>query len=720
MRKLILSAFLICLCCAWLPAFSLAETKRVKLSGKKNSGKEKQSEKVVNILADKLEKIDSENKIIGTGNVKIKHLNMRISADKIELNTETGLGAAVGNVVLLDEVNGHKIHSPFMIFNFNSQKVTLYNSEGMVAKDYYVHGKKMERVSENHYVITKGDVTTCTGIHPAWKFKCSKVDAYTGDYAILHNPTFLIKDTPFFYLPYGYLPLDMKRTSGFLIPQVGNSQADGTFFSDSFFWAINDQWDATFGVDYFSERGVRPSVEVRYFTSPTTKGEFYGNILRDSKTDETYWKILYDHRQKLPYQVELTTNIDWQGGADYGKILSDSVGTRTRRETDSYVALTKNWDYRTLFFETRYHRSLETGNGNESGKLPQISFRNQLQKIPQTPFYAELDTSYSNFSHKNSSDDKIDLTQRFDVHPQISLPINKWPWLTVTPKIGVRETIYDRGKRTNKKDYDDFLYRTVYNFNTTVDGPSFSKVYYPKSGEGTAFKHLIEPRIIHRYIPDIGKVRKKIVVSDGIDTINKVNSIKYSLTNRLFEKILKGDAFGTKERIRFEISQSYDFFEAERGSGARPFSDIRFDFDSKPFDKLMFNLDSTYSVYDNWMNSLNVEAVVKPLDHLGFYLERRYRRSISTDILGTVRWKFARSWEFDFSTRYDEKRERFREKDASLFYDAQCWGIGVDVIRRTNYYRGSKFEDTRFLFQVSLKGLGTYGTRNEKGLHKRF
>lgn len=720
MKKLIIFAFLICSCLAWFSTPVSAKTKRLELAGDKNSDTENKSDKVVNILADNLEQIASENKIIGTGNVKIKHMTMRIAADKIELNTKTGLGTARGNVVLMDETRGHKVHSPFVVFNFNSQLATLYDSEGTMAKDYFFHGKKVERKSEDHYVINEGDITPCTGPFPAWKFKCSKVDARMGDYAILHNPTFLIRDTPLFSLPYGYVPLNFKkRSSGFLLPLIGSSNEDGTFFSDAFFWAINEQWDATFGLDYLSKRGVRPSAEVRYYTSETTKGSIYGDILRDRETDVTYWKILLDHKQRLPYGVEMTTNFDWQEGSDYGKIHSNSVGERTRRETDSYLALTKNWNSRTLFFESRYHRSLENSNGRESGILPQISFRNQLQRIRNTPLYFELDTSYSNFSHKAGNEVGIRLTQRFDVHPQLSLPINNWPWLTVTPRIGVRETIYDNGIKNASNDYDEFLFRTVYNFNTTVDGPSFAKLFYGKGGK-TAYKHLIEPRVTYNYVPDVGKIRRKVVVSDSIDTIDESNIVTYSLTNRLFEKMLGGQSLNTQERIRFDVSQSYDFNKADKRLDARPFSQIRFDFDSRLSEKLMLNVDATYSIYEDWITTLNVETVVKPWDNLGFYLERRYVRRASTDILGTVRWKFARNWELDYSARFDEEKERFRENDVSLFYQAQCWGFGMDVIRRTNYYKGATLEDTRVLFHISLKGLGTYSTGKGDGIHKRF
>jgi LPS-assembly protein len=723
MKKLFFIASLICVWTLGLCPWSWAEVKKVAVDGEKSEKTEKKEDrKLVNIMADQLEHSKEKNKIIGTGNVKIKYQELRLAADRVELNTETGLGSAIGKVVIIDETNGHKIHSDYVRFNIHSKQATLYNSLGKVAKEFYFHGKKVERKSDTHYVISKGDITSCIGNNPFWKFKCAKIDARTGKYALLRDPTFMIKDIPFFYLPYGYVPLDTERQSGILIPKFGSSNEDGAFLNNAFFWAINDQWDATMGLDYLSKRGIRPSGEIRYFTSPTTKGRWYVDYLKDRDTKDTFWKILVDHKEKFPYDVDVNANVEWLEGTDYDKIYSDSVQQRTRRETDNFLTVTKNWESRSLFLETRYHKSLDSYNRSESGTLPQLTFKNQLQKIGETPFFFDMDASYANFASKEMRNTPIDFTRRMDFHPQLSLPFNKWPWLNLTTRAGVRETVYDHGKTGGIDNYNDYLYRSIYNFDTTLDGPSFSKAFTSGGDTGTAYKHLIEPRITHTYISGMGGVNNKIKVNDGIDFIPETNRVNYSLTNRLYEKIVAGESFFTQEVVRFEISQSYDFLAEDKGPGFKPFSDIRFDFESRPLKLFMFNFDSTFNMYDYGLSTVNVETVVKPWENLGFYVERRYTRYSSTDVLGTIRWKFLPSWEIDASSRYDETSRHFRENDASLNYQGQCWGFGLDLIKRVNYYQDQKINDMRFLFQVSLKGLGSYSSKKDAGMdmHRRF
>jgi len=59
-------------------------------------------------------------------------------------------------------------------------------------------------------------------------------------------------------------PVGSGRETGFLIPAVGNSSDKGIRFSPTFFWAIDENKDATFTADYYSKRGIGEGVEYRF------------------------------------------------------------------------------------------------------------------------------------------------------------------------------------------------------------------------------------------------------------------------------------------------------------------------------------------------------------------------------------------------------------------------------------------------------------------------
>ena len=86
-------------------------------------------------------------------------------------------------------------------------------------------------------------------------------------------------------------------------------------------------------------------------------------------------------------------------------------------------------------------------------------------------------------------------------------------------------------------------------------------------------------------------------------------------------------------------------------------------------------------------------------------------------------FKLKKGWRLQYSTRYDELASQFQENDVSLVYDnpCQCWGFGFDFIKRHNINGGINQNDTRFMFRVNLKGLGSFGTKSEeKLLHRNF
>ena len=56
----------------------------------------------VTIVADRLEQVGAENRVIATGNVEITRGRARLMADRVELNRATGEAVAQGRVVFYD------------------------------------------------------------------------------------------------------------------------------------------------------------------------------------------------------------------------------------------------------------------------------------------------------------------------------------------------------------------------------------------------------------------------------------------------------------------------------------------------------------------------------------------------------------------------------------------------------------------------------------------
>lgn len=683
----------------------------------------KKSKKIpVEVTADKLELREGKNLVIGRGNVDIYYEDIHIHADRIQLNTKTGKGLASGHVVIEDKKS--KITGRKSFFNIHSKKGEIFDAEGNFASEYFFTGKKIKKLGDEKYKIYNGTLTTCFGKKPTWMFKCDYADLTMENYAFLKNPTFWVKDIPLLYLPYGYIPLKSKRATGFLFPNIGTSSKDGFFMNNSFFWAINDQVDATVYLDYMEKKGVRPGLEFRYIPTQKMFGQFNGFYLEEKDTGNEFWKIKYNHNQEFGSGIKALAKIDILSNNNYDKAFEDSTIARTRRISDSHLTLSKNWENRSLEILARYRKSIEFDRKEKFNILPQVTFRNQRERILKSSLYYNLESSYTGFERESNTMDTN--VHRVDFHPQLSAPFNTLPWLTFTPTVGLRETFYSRGNESNGNKTDSFT-RELYDIKAFFEGPKFFKIFNLNNSQVPKMKHIVEPRVIYSYIPDMDNAdRDKIIPFDNIDSIGPLNNVQYSLTNRFLKKLrIDKDSFKTVEFLRLEISQNYNIREATKtltaGTEKRPFSDVRWDLDSNIWKPFRLNFDGTYDVYDRFIKTANVEFGITSGSFWSFYFERRYTKDQSAFILGSLGLDLKKGWATKYSVRFDELNKEFQENDLSIAYSAQCWDVSFDFVNRNNFINGQKQTENKFFFLFTLKGIGSVGKKkNLKLLHREF
>ncbi len=696
--------------------------------------KNKNTEPPIHVSADHVEQISEKNLIKAWGRVRITYQTRAVHADRILINPETGKGEANGHVLMIAE-NGTRIRATRAQINIKSERGRLFDAHGTLGSpkgiEYFVKSKEITKLSETHYKIKEASLTTCTGKIPDWSIDVSEADVEQGDRALFKGGVVKIRNMPVGYIPIGYVPLDNRRKTGFLTPSIGQSNLDGFTLGNSFFWAINDQHDATIGIDYMERRGVQASLEYRYTPSATTSGQFNSVFIDDQVTGNFFWKIDAFHKQELPYGWALNGKLDLTSSDNFNKTFRDQTENRTRRSTDSWATLFKTWGNQSFDLLARLRESEDDGRDDTFGILPQAIWRTQPVELGKTNIYFNQDTNFTTFVTDLDGSirtDKVVNLQRIDIHPQLSAPVQLFPWLNFTPTVGVRNTYYSDSFRGMTS--QGSVNRELIDVRGVLEGPKFNRVFHVDNKSGsTKFKHLFEPRVQYDFIPDMDQVdRNQIFQIDGIDQIPNTNRIGYFLTQRLLKKVTSDSSSNTRQIARFEISQSYDFNEAERALTSsmdknRPFSLLRFDWDSRPFDFLMVNVDSTVDLYEGHIQTVNFDVGVRPTDNLMVIMERRMARNTSASILGTIDYSFLPGWNMKFSARFDEFNETLLEKNGRLSFNdpCGCWGVSLDVIQRLNINGGLRQEETRFLFNLTLKGLGEIaGSEGESFIHRSF
>jgi len=262
----------------------------------------------VQIIADQVEHNRAANTYTARGNVEVREATRTLFADYIFLDDNTRDVTAEGNVIYEDL--GDRIEAERMQLNLETKKGTLEKARVYIKTgNVYVNGAEIEKTGESQYKIKKGKFTTCGWDKPEWTFTSDEVDITVEGYAKTKSTTFHILGVPVFYIPWGIFPVKAQRQSGFLIPEMALSSADGAKFKLSYFWAIAKDKDATMSAEYIEKRGVNLGTQFRYALREDLKGELEGNIINDRDYGNTRYQVKAKHQQVFFNDLQFKANV---------------------------------------------------------------------------------------------------------------------------------------------------------------------------------------------------------------------------------------------------------------------------------------------------------------------------------------------------------------------------------------------------------------------------
>ena len=227
---------------------------------------------------------------IATGDVEIHYGDIRLMADHMTYNAQTGVATADGHVAFDSLIESTHIEGTRGWYNFTSETgefdhfrgvsgIRLNARQAMLVSSnpLIFRGDKMQRLGPSHYRIEHGSVTSCAMPNPKWTISAARVDVTLGEDARLYHAVFRLFDVPLFYAP--FLTHSTQRTgrhSGFLLPEFGHSTSKGTVLGDSFYWAPTRNLGVTLGGQYFSARGWGEQADVEAY--PTRRSHVLFHI----------------------------------------------------------------------------------------------------------------------------------------------------------------------------------------------------------------------------------------------------------------------------------------------------------------------------------------------------------------------------------------------------------------------------------------------------------
>ena len=210
------------------------------------------------------------------GNVEIHYNNSILTADEMDYNDQTDDVEARGNVRYRNSVKREDLHAEKFNYNLRTETGTFYRVHGTVASanqggfrvlttdnPFYIDGKVVHKTAD-HYTVHNGYVTNCETTDPWWTMRAPRTTITPGKSATVYRGVFRVRKVPIFYFPVFKKSLErLPRQSGFLTPNIGNSSRFGFVLGQSYFWAINRNYDATIGGTWYTDRGIASQVGVR-------------------------------------------------------------------------------------------------------------------------------------------------------------------------------------------------------------------------------------------------------------------------------------------------------------------------------------------------------------------------------------------------------------------------------------------------------------------------
>jgi LPS-assembly protein len=409
---------------------------------------------------------------VDEGNVDARIGTYRLQADKITIYEATNKVVAEGNVVF-DQGDQQRITGSRAEWNYKTKTGFFLNSTGYTNQTQdgtrmYFTAERVERISLNTIIVINGEITACDEEVPKWSFHARKATIKTGDRVKLSAPTFRVKRVPIIYLPFASLSLKHDdRQSGFLTPTFSASGAKGFRISDAYYQTLGRSADLTLRGDLFSSRGIGIGGDLRARANSRSffNMGFYTvfDRLFGPKEDATHpnqggSSFYIDAVHYFPNGFLAAADVNITSSLAFRQIFSDSIQQAISPEERSLVFINKNYHANSFNFRLNTQATSLQNSQIRIRELPSVSFDRRPSPLPwfkNFPIYYSFESAVEGVSRKETTSDLAtfraeagrdpiitpSVVQRFDLHPNISVPLNFSGW-TLTATGGARATYY--------------------------------------------------------------------------------------------------------------------------------------------------------------------------------------------------------------------------------------------------------------------------------------
>ncbi len=682
------------------------------------------------------------------GEAELRQLDLSLRAQRIEYNHVSSDFRADGNVRFQDR--GLLLGADRASGNVEAGECTL---EGVRYQLLGVRGNGSAQVAvtsdREHARLENVRYSTCSLSDQQWAFAARELtldrDSGVGR---ARDVTLRVVDVPVFWLPYLRFPIDERRVSGLLMPNLDYGNRRGLDLTLPIYLNLAPNYDATLRPRLMSQRGAMLGAEFRYLTEHNRGQLSFDYLHHDRRADRD---DLLPGEQLSPrrwwYQ--------WQDSSRFGDNWSAAVNVN-RVSDDRYFEDFGRGLYGSAisFLPSRLYLngqgdgwSASVGGDQYQMVDPTRTYRSEpYRRLPRAIFSLDrpllgglnygLDAEFVAFG----KDDALE-GRRLNLFPWLALPVERAGWF-LRPQLGYRYTRYELDHLERSGD-PLITSRTPHTGVPIVSLDAGLRFERNLQLGDRAWTQTLEPRAYYLYVPWRDQSLQPIFDTQEIpfsfaelfrsnrliggDRQMDANNLSLALTSRLLES-----ATG-EERLSASIGQIRYFSEQRVQLPRAPVTDYS---GSIWAGELALRLSERWRVVLNQQWNPNSEhtelSTVTLQNRFGVggiaNFSYRYRRGLLDQVDFSAAIPLAESWRLVLRENYalsnprplasDRHGTRGRTLEAFLGLEHDTCCVTWRVLARHWVRDAFGNTDNAIHLEIELKGIGSLGQRTDEFLRR--
>jgi len=539
-----------------------------------------------------------------------------------------------------------------------------------------------------------------------------------------------IHDMPVLYVPWVTFPVDDRRKSGLLFPELSTTDSGGLDVTLPVYANLHPQADATISIRHLYDRGSGLDNEFRYLT-PLGKGALNYALLRN---DQQFDALDRESARWLHHGEQgnwiLDSDVNYVSDDFYLKDLSSGLDQRATTQLarlGQVRYLGSHWDF---LARVQAWQTIDPSLPNEDlpyRRLPQL----MLSGTPGLPGPMTLEwvSEFSRFDRSDREGSDNITGDRLHFQPAISMPLTS-SWGYFVPRVRVYHTQYRLdGAATST---DDQPSRTLTGANLDA-GLLFDRSL---TILGQAYTQTLEPRLFYNHVqhrdqtelPDFDSGELTLYYStlfrenrfSGFDRIGDEEKLALGVTSRVQvpqtgRELLRARAAIAHYLEDRETNLSGDFPDDRRRSPV--VTDINLHLD----DQWQFFAETQWDSERDKRDQNSARLSYSNTDGYMLYLGYRYR-----PVTGIEQLEVAGAWPLHYRLEVigrslrDLEGKRTLENLIGIQYRDCCWKVRLIGLRELYDRTGDttlESEETLML-QIQMVGLGGLGGEAESLLRR--